>query len=275
MLGIALFVRDGKRIALTEAGKALVPTVQQIIDSYNQLLIQTADFHASRDTAAGKPFLYAASIFTENSWELLKCLPRSAPMNNVKLVEMDPEVFLSDVAMAATSSLMLLCLDVAELERLRTERRFVFEPLFAIQLYIRVSKMLISPRKKQVTADELIHLPIIVANDVQLKHQIRDLNLDVADLDIVGITSSRSIIDESVSKGQAAAFTDSLCAFLRKGTGNELFLPIKGAKPSQAGFAYPIGHRLDPCLSDFKRRFKSFITSSCHYYLHSFPPQAK
>jgi DNA-binding transcriptional LysR family regulator len=273
-LGVTLFSREGKRVVPTEAGRALVSIAQRMVDDYQLLLREAGTWHSRRESVARerKPVLFASPLITINIWELLKRRPRSAALNEVMLIETEPGDFLARSNEELAQALMLTCLDAAGEKQLRQQERFVFEPLFSLQLSIRASRSLLSPRKKQVTIQELSRLPIVCANDAQLLRQIAGLGLSINDLNIVSIFSNSVAIDEFVARGEAVAFSDSLTAFLRQDSTDQLYLPVKGAKLANIGFVHLAQGTLDSRLRAFYKDFLSFFKSSCHYYLRRFAP---
>jgi DNA-binding transcriptional LysR family regulator len=271
-LGVKLFNRDGKRVVTTREGQALTPIAQRMVKDYHTLLKEAGTWHGRKADTARKPVLFASPLITMNIWELLKRRPHSAALSEVMLIETEWSDFISRSDEELQKALILVCLDAAGEQQLHEQQRFAFEPLFSIQLYVRASRKLLSPRKKQVTPQELNSLPIVCANDTQLLRQIASLGLSLNELNIVNIFSNSIAIDDCVARGEAVAFSDSLTAFLRQDDTDQLYLPVKGSALSNTGFAHLQKATLDSRHRSLAQDFHAFLTASCHNYLSRFTP---
>ena len=266
-LGVSLFERSGKRVHLTKAGLALVPLAKEYVDVDARLRSRMRE--QSEDAPPQKvAVIWAMPFITTALFSLMKDELDSRGLRRVVLEEKDYESIVSALSEPCRPAVCaLVVLTDTEAASMREREDLRFEPLFCSTLGIMASDRLISPRKRSMTVEELVQLPIASYTEPVLDRLVGTL-LDGLKLDEVVMHSSNlAMIYELVDAGNAVTFWDSFSWFADKGTPSRVFVEIEGAPSFHVGFAYPTGKPLPPEAADDLRRFKECIAENCALYI--------
>lgn len=304
-LGCSLFERGGKRVRLTEAGRALAPLAKRCVDAHRLLQEEMARFASTRRDEAPARVVVMSFIANELFTLMSRDLERYG-LREVALVERTlPEILTAfereDAGPCGEAA--LVAVSNARLPELRTHEGLVFEPLASATIMVSGSTSLISPRKRALSIPEIARLPVAHYTDAVLESLLDEAFCAHPFQNVVLRTSSTQLINDYVTQGRAVTFFDTLGAFLssRIGeaaeeapahdagsdaeegpslpsylgeatqTGNVLLLPIKGAPLFSVGFLTSSAAPPDTATSAYLSRFAACLREVCAPYLAKFP----
>lgn len=273
-LDTVLFERAGKRLRLTDAGRALVPLARTCIEDQRALKEAMRPF--SRPPAEdGKPHLVAMPFVASGLFTAMREQLDARGLRNVVLEEKGlPEIMRALAgsgaeAGAAERAAMVAVPDPAVFSE--AEGGGVsFVPLFESSIVLMGTRELVSPRKRFYTVQEVSLLPVACYSEPVLDGILEKMFSGCPLRNVVMHASNLPMLDEYVSGGRAVTFSDSFSAYLDAGASDLLFMPVKDAPSFSVGFAYaPSG--VSRRMLDYIARFKACVEEACGPYLAKHP----
>lgn len=271
-LGVTLFERAGKRIRLTAAGRDLIPLARTCIKDY-RALEQAMRSHAELAQTRGPMKLVAMPFVASGLFTLMKDILETHDLRNVMLVEKSlPEILdrAADSQRKSSTAAMVVVPDSMNV-RLREDLEAVYVPLIRSTIVLAGTKALLSPRKRDYSAEEIARMPIAYYNEPVLETILADMFRSHPFENVIMHASNLTMINEYVESGRAVTFSDSFSAYVSASGSDILYLPIKDASSFTVGFVYAPKDDLDDRALDYIARFKACIEDACGPYLAKHP----
>lgn len=272
-LGCRLFEREGARLRLTAAGRALVPHAKRCLAERDELLRALEPF--ARAAAPGRsgpardtvPTLHACAFVTDSLFSLLDRELTAAGLDNVAIIEHSYDEIAACLERGGDGSVYALCLPPERLEELRRLPGLVFRPLFLTEMMLAGSSQFIRPGKGAFSLARVAELPVVYYNDAVLNDIVSAMFRDHPLRNVVTHASNLTRIANYVTAGKAVTFSDSLSVFLAEPNHDIAYAPIEGAARFCMGFAYLADADPDPAALDYLERFEACFRARCAAYL--------
>lgn len=276
-LGCRLFVRDGSKLHLTSAGRALVPYAQQCLEDVEQLKRAMEPF--SRMAQPGRRIpedtvtLHAAIYVVDSLFSLLNDALSAEGLSDINIVEESYSSIISQLEGGRSPSIFALCVPDFEVPDIRAIPHVVLRPLFETEMVLVGSSQFIHPDKGAFSLERVAKLPVIYYNDPVLNWIIREMFRECPLQNVITHASSLSRISDYVARGKAVTFSDSLSAFLTPPDERVGYAPIEGAVRMHVGFAYLDNTDVAPEALAYIEAFDRCFRERCALYLreHPFP----
>ena len=241
-LGCRLFERDGARLRLTDAGRALVPHARQCLAARDDLAAAMRPFARAAGPlnrpAASPPVLHAAAFVADSLFSLLDRELTAAGLDDVAIIEHSYAEIMGELERGGTDAVFALCLPLDEARELARAPHVAFRPLFLTEIMLAGSSRFIRPGKGAFSLERVAELPVAYYNDAVLNWIVRDMFRDCPLENVITHASNLTRIANYLTAGKAVTFTDSLSVFLSQPDERLAYAPIEGAARFCMGFAH-------------------------------------
>jgi DNA-binding transcriptional LysR family regulator len=271
-LNVELFERQGKKVRLTAAGKALVPLAEAHIGTYEQLIgtmaaLSTASLRQQPVPLFAMP--YTAALLRQVG----KGFAADASASPVTIIEEDLATIIAALQRAPQSPALfgLVVIATANISDFAEKTGLTPLPVVRSELCIKGTSNLVSPRKKAITPAEAAGLPFVVYKEEVLDELLTPLFSASPLLDIVSKTSSLTIREDYVRTGQAVTFCDSFTAFIRSRDDDLIYIPITGSPSFTVAFICPSAAALPSAQQQFINDLQNYLAQTYPRYFKEYP----
>ena len=275
-LGCRLFRRTGTRLELTSAGRTLIPYARRCIEDVDELRAAMEPFGrmaapGRRADSSEEITLHATAFVSDSLLSLLQAELRQAGIDEVQVIEHSYAEIIHELKEGRSSNLFALCIPEDEVTQLASIPHVIFRPMFVTEIILVGSSQFIHPDKGAFSLKRVAKLPIVYYNDPLLNRIIHDMFRDQPLEDARMHSSSLARIDQSIRRGKAVTFSDSLSAFLSEPDEGIAAAAIEGAGRFVMGFAYLDNAEVPPGELTYMEDFAACFNARCAAYLERYP----
>lgn len=269
-LGVELFTRSGRGLELTEAGRAIAPCVDECLSSYDRLKAAVEPY---RDSARDPriellvcPFV-GISIFNHMRDQL-----DAFGLRRVTLVEEEFSRILDKVI--GSEALALTIMTRSMKEGIRDWDDLVFKPLFSCELGVVGDEKIVTAGPNGISPADASRLPVACYSETLLDDMLAEAFACHPLSNVVFKGTNLSLIDEYVTRGIAATFSDTLSFCFEPAVEGRVFAPLRPRSDFLVGFLFRTGSDLEGASARYARRFAECVEATCGSYLESHPIRA-
>ena len=274
-LGCRLFQREGSHLALSAAGRALVPFARRCLDDVEMLREAMEPFSQmstpGRASKRERLTIYASSFVADSLFFLLDEDIRRSHLNNVRIIERPCDEMIEELRTRPKPCPYALCLPIEDVGLLADVPDVEFRPLFATEILLVGSSQFIHPEKGAFSLDKVAKMPLVYYNDPVLNRIIGDMFAGRVLENVITHAASTSRISKYILQGKAVTFSDSLSRFLTEEDGDVAYASIENTSRFVVGFAFATGDEGSVRTRDYVDGFEACFRTRCAPYLEENP----
>lgn len=271
-LGVDLFIRDGNKVLLTDAGKELISLAEDCLLAARRLNEEMSKARSNTLPAAQKLVLYAMP-FVSGLFSFLEGRPDAAPLTNVIVEEMSLYKILAALEEPQPTMLAAIGIPSCDREKHTADPRITFSPLFTSEMALIGAPEQLASRREKITPAEIASLPVAYYSEPVLNRLIARLFKDHPFEHLVMHSSNYTKLQALLEKGEAVSFSDSFSLYLNGYKSNIVQVEIEDTLSFVVGFVFSSVADLDPEYRGYMQHFKDYFSSRFKSYYARYPLQ--